>query len=201
MFLLLSATCALAGSDVWRSSTHGGCNAWLQPYKCVPCCNIAEIGTSSSVSFVALMGTASAPLGSSRRAISPREGVKMTPPHQILAATPQSEGLDATPSKTIHTTIKQNLNAAVPVRTRTPSRSKPRYPHTQHKPRRYSPTTSSDSLLAFRAPSLSTINPHKCRRTTCRRARSTKTSWRLRSRRAAWALRSLYGPFSLHHYL
>ena len=67
------------------------------------------------------METASAPLGSSQRAISPQEGVKMTPPHQISAATPQPEGLDACPSKAIHTTINQNLNTAVPVRTRTPS--------------------------------------------------------------------------------
>ena len=48
----------------------------------------------------------------------------MTPPHQISAATPQPEGLDACPSKAIHTTNNENLNAAVPVRTRTPSQSK-----------------------------------------------------------------------------
>ena len=127
-----------------------------------------------------------APMGSSLRAISPREGVKMTPPHQVPAATPQPEGLDACPSKAIHTTINQHLNAAVPVRTRTPSRSKPHDPHMQHKPRRYSPTTSPDSLPTFRAPSQSTTQTHMCRRTTCRRERrSTKTSWRLRSRRAA----------------
>ena len=101
-----------------------------------------------------------APMGSSMRAISPREGVSITPPHQVPAATPQPEGLDATPSKAIHTTINQNLNAAVPVRTRTPSRPKPRDPHTQRKPRRYSPTTSSDSLPTFRAPSQSTSQKH-----------------------------------------
>ena len=67
------------------------------------------------------MTTASAPFGSSQRAISPQEGVKMTPPHQVSAATPQPEGLDACPSKAIHTTNNENLNAVVPVRTRTPS--------------------------------------------------------------------------------
>jgi hypothetical protein len=78
---------------------------------------------SNSVLIIMSMATTSAPFGSSQRAISPQEGVKMTPPHQILAATPQPEGLDACPSKAIHTTINENLNAAVPVRTRTPSKA------------------------------------------------------------------------------
>ena len=106
------------------------------------------------------MATVSAPLGPSRRAISPQEGVEMTPPPKMPAATPQLEALDAGLSKAIHTTINQNINSAVPVRTCTPSRSKPHAPHTQRKPRRYSPTTPSDSLPTFNAPSQSATRTH-----------------------------------------
>ena len=73
----------------------------------------------------------------SRRAISPREVVKMMPLHQMPAANPEPERLDEAFVKTIQTKVNNKLDPAVPVRTHTPSRAAvPCGSRAQHEPHR-----------------------------------------------------------------
>ena len=157
---------------------------------------------SNSVPFVMSMATASAPLGSSRRAISPREGVKMTPPQQISAATPQPEELDACPSKAIHTTINQNLNAAVPVRTRTPSRSSLTTLTRSTNP---ADIARQQVLIVF-SPSVhqAYLPSTHVQTNDMSQGVAADQDWLGSAQQARrlgppWSIR--YGPFSLHHYL
>ena len=61
----------------------------------------------------------------------------MMPLHQMMpAANPDPKRLDETQVKTIQAKVNNNLDPAVPVRTRTPSRAIPYGPRAQHDPRR-----------------------------------------------------------------
>ena len=139
------------------------------------------------------MTTASAPLGPSRRAISPREGVSMTPPHQVPAALP----LNPRGWTRLHrklSTPRSTRTSTLPCRCEL-ARRRDQSLATLTRSANPADIARQQVLIVFQ-PSVHQANlPPKntCRRTTCRRAgRSTKTSWFLRSRRAAWALRSLY---------
>ena len=58
----------------------------------------------------------------------------MMPLHQMPAADPEPERLDETQVKTIQTKVNNQLDPAMPVRTRTPSRAVPYGPRAQHEP-------------------------------------------------------------------
>ena len=60
----------------------------------------------------------------------------MMPQHLMPAADPEPERLDETQVKTIQTKVNNQLDPAVPVRTRTPLRAVPCGPRAQHEPRR-----------------------------------------------------------------